>query len=492
MTENHQNACTWSGKMYQKRTKQISLDENPSSFLGVHLSPENRWVKLAQIIPWPKLEGKYHETFANPKVGNPAKSCRMAIGTLIIKERLKLSDDETVAIILDSPYMQYFIGMHSFSDQAPFDASTMTLFRKRLTPEILNEINQMIVEATKTNDDSGDPKATGGSGAEEKSEPENQGTLIIDATCAPADIHFPTDVSLLSEGREKLEEIIDCLHDPETGDKPRTYRQTARKAYLRFTRCRKPRYKLIRKAIRQQLAFIRRDLKLVGAMLPQNGWKLSPKQEQYLATIQELYSQQQRMYEQKTHQVEDRIVSIHQPWVRPIVRGKATADVEFGAKISVSLVNGYAMIERLDWDAYNEAGDLKEAVERYKKRHGFYPERILADKIYRNRNNLHYCDKLNIRMNGPKLGRPPSDKRIYAEQKWLERLEASERNAVEGKFGEGKRCYGLNRVMTRLKNTSEVSIHMTFLVMNLEKRLRDLIFAIYRWLIGQTPAAAVA
>jgi hypothetical protein len=135
--------------------------------------------------------------------------------------------------------------------------------------------------------------------------------------------------------------------------------------------------------------------------------------------------------------------------------------VEFGAKISVSLVNGYAMVERLDWDAYNEAGDLKEAVERYKMRYGFYPERILADKIYRNRGNLQYCEKLNIRMNGPKLGRPPADKAIYAEQKWLERLDAGERNAVEGKFGEGKRCYGLGRVITRLKNTSEVSIHLT-------------------------------
>ena len=478
--------------MYQKRTRQISLDENPSSFLGVHLSPENRWVKLAQIIPWHQLEGKYHETFANPKVGNPAKSCRMAIGTLIIKERLKLSDDETVAIILDSPYMQYFIGMHSFSDQTPFDASTMTLFRKRLTPEILDEINQMIVAAAKSNDDPGSSGATGGSSEEKRPEPENQGTLIVDATCAPADIHFPTDVSLLNEGREKLEEIIDCLHDPATGDKPRTYRQSARKAYLHFARCRKPRYKQIRKAIRQQLAFIRRDLKLAGQLLNHKERKLSPKQEQYLETIQELYRQQQLMYERKTHQVEDRIVSIHQPWVRPMVRGKATADVEFGAKISVSLVDGYAMVERLDWDAYNEAGDLKEAVEHYKERYGFYPERILADKIYRNRNNLQFCDKLKIRLNGPKLGRPPKDKKVYAEQKWLERLEAGERNAVEGKFGEGKRCYSLNRVMTRLKNTSEVSIHMTFLVMNLEKRLRDLIFAIYHWLPGQTLETAVS
>jgi hypothetical protein len=74
---------------------------------------------------------------------------------------------------------------------------------------------------------------------------------------------------------------------------------------------------------------------------------------------------------------------------------------------------------------------------------------------------------------------------LYEEQKRLEKSEAGERNAVEGKFGEGKRCYTLSRVMTRLKNTSEVSIHMTFIVMNLEKRLRDIILLVYRWLSAE-------
>jgi transposase, IS5 family len=188
------------------------------------------------------------------------------------------------------------------------------------------------------------------------------------------------------------------------------------------------------------------------------------------------------MHRNRTHRVPDRIVSIHQPWVRPIVRGKVTADVEFGAKICISMTDGYAAIERLDWDAYNETVTLTESIENYKNRTGHYPERVLADKIYRTRDNLNYCTERNIRFNGPKLGRPPKDKAIYTEQKRLEKQEAGERNAVEGKFGEAKRCYGLGRVMARLKNTSEIAIHMTFIVMNLEKRLRDIIFAIYRWL----------
>ena len=81
-------------------------------------------------------------------------------------------------------------------------------------------------------------------------------------------------------------------------------------------------------------------------------------------------------------------------------------------------------------------------------------------------------------MNGPKLGRPPKDKKAYRLHCLLEKSEAGERNAVEGKFGEGKRAYGLNRIFTRRQDTSETSIHLVFLVMNMEKRLRSLLLPI--------------
>lgn len=475
--------------MYKKQAKQISLQENPISFTGARLNPTNRWVQLANIIPWNRMEEKYNETFTNSDTGNPAKSCRIAIGSLIIKERMRLSDDETVAMIAEHPYLQFFIGLPSFVDKAPFDGSTMTLFRKRITPEMMAEINQMIIHPEK-NDNDDDNNKDGGAGSsvtekESESKNKNKGTLILDATCAPADIHFPTDVSLLNESREKLEEMIDTLHDSKDGIKPRTYRENARKQYLRFARNRKPRYKMIRKAIRQQMGYVKRDLEIVRILLERSKHPLSSKQQQYLETIIELYHQQKTMFREKSHRIENRIVSIHQPWVRPIVRGKATADVEFGAKIAISMVDGYSSIERLDWDAYNESVDLIETIERHKTRTGQYPERILADKIYRTRKNLQYCETHHIRFNGPKLGRPPQNKALYNEQKRIEKQESGERNVVEGKFGEGKRFYSLGRVMTRLKNTSEVSIHMTFLVMNLEKRLRDIIFQLYRWLYRQ-------
>ena len=460
--------------MYKKKSPQITMFEAPENFLMLTgLDPNNRWVRMSKLIPWDMAEKKYAKEFKHTPFSRPAKPARMAIGSLIIREKFKLSDIETVEMIAESPYMQYFIGLESFSKKAPMEASLLTWFRKRISPEMLSEINDYIIGRKvieeKKQEPPDDPPPTGGNtgGDDDK----NKGTLILDATCVPSDIRFPTDVSLLNEGRECLEGIIDEQHKQGLtgGVKPRTYRRIARKGYLRFVRNRKPTGKLIRKAIKEQLGYIRRDLEAIEAC---DTEYLSQKATQQLAIVRKLYEQQKQMYENKTHQVQNRIVSIHQPWVRPIVRGKATADVEFGAKVSISVVGGYARIEHLNWNAYNESTTLQETVDRYKKQTGFYPQRILADKIYRTRDNLQYCAKHHIRMSGPKLGRPPNDKALYAQQCRDERREAGERNEVEGKFGTGKRCYGLDRLTSHLQATCETQIYMIVLTMNLWKRLK--------------------
>ena len=106
----------------------------------------------------------------------------------------------------------------------------------------------------------------------------------------------------------------------------------------------------------------------------------------------------------RTHSVPDRIVSVSQPFVRPIVRGKVGKPVEFGTKLDISVVDGWTRLECCSFDAYNEAGNLREMAERFRVREGHYPSRILADKIYRNRENLSYCKAHGIRLSGPALG----------------------------------------------------------------------------------------
>jgi len=462
-----------------KINRQMSILEFMSPF--GKLDPENRWVKIAEMIPWEKYEPEYAKQFCDDN-GAPATPFRMALGTLIIKQRTGNSDEETLRDIQETPYMQYLIGLEEYTTEPPFCSSSITNFRKYIPQEMINRINDEVFNPSKqkTKDKNDDDDNTNVNDSENnesgsRSISPNKGELLLDATCAPASITYPTDVNLLNEAREKLEGIIDTLHKHNRSPKkPRTYRQKARKNYLSFAKNRKPSKNAVRKAVGQQLRYVRRNLGYIEEQLETGSIDvLSTRQQAHLETIRTLYAQQEEMYNKRTHSVENRIVSITQPWVRPIVRGKARSDVEFGAKVSISMINGYAFVDRIGWEAYSEAGLLKSCVEAYRKKHGFYPEAVIVDKLYRNRDNRNYCKERGIRISGPRLGRPSkqdiSDSKKHKQQ---ERSDASTRNHVEGKIGETKTCYGLDRVAAKLQSASETVISMAFLCANIARRLR--------------------
>jgi hypothetical protein len=195
------------------------------------------------------------------------------------------------------------------------------------------------------------------------------------------------------------------------------------------------------------------------------------------------------MYAQRQSRIDDRIVSLSQPHVRPIVRGKAGTPVEFGAKFSASCVDGDVFLDPLSWDNFNESGDLQQQVEPFKARLGHYPESVHADQIYRTQANRKYCRARGIRLTGGPLGNAKQAE--ATEDPKQAQADANLRNQSEAKFGQGKRRLGLARNMAKLAPTAETSIRasatdrsiaLTFLVMNLERRLRLLLFVLLRWL----------
>jgi hypothetical protein len=324
--------------------------------------------------------------------------------------------------------------------------------------------------------------------------------LLVDATCAPADIAYPTDLNLLNEAREVAEQIIDVLHGPLKGRvaKPRTYRQQARKAYLTAAKARRLSARKWRKAVGKQLRYVHRDLQQITRLLAEEAVSLqllSSRQYRRLLIIQEVYRQQQAMFDQRSHRIEGRIVSLSQPHIRPIVRGKAKAPTEFGAKVSASLIAGYVFLDQIGWENFNESTRLPKQIEQYRRRFGCYPASVHADKIYRTRDNRAYCRTRGIRLSGPPLGRPPKvteeNRTHHDAQRQVARQDEIDRIAIEGKFGQGKRHLGLGRVMAKLASTSECAIAMTFLVMNLKKLLRSLFSGLLLWM-GETRAAIVA
>jgi transposase, IS5 family len=210
------------------------------------LSPDNRWVKMAQIIPWSEFEAEYAKNFPT-EMGAPAKSFRMAF-------------------------------------------------------------------------------------------------------CVPADITYPTDLGLLNKARVHTEKIIDILYKQikgQTHKKPRTYRNIARKDYLAVAKQRRPTKNKRRQAIKKQLQYIKRNLAHIEQLIELGASLegLTKKQYKTLLVLTEVTRQQQWLFDNDKQSIEDRIVSLSQPHIRPIVRGKAGKSVEFGAKLSASCFEGYVFLE---------------------------------------------------------------------------------------------------------------------------------------------------
>ena len=479
--------------MYKfEREKQLTLEDFDQP-LGMKMNPENRWVIKASIIPWETIEAEYSQLFPS-KTGMPAKPLRMALGSLLIQRQYGFSDEELVEQIRENPYYQYFVGLSRYEDIIPFVPSLLVEFRKRLPEDKLVEINEMIieyynhlVEESKSDDDSDNDSHGGGSKEEKSQEPcgeetsKNKGTMMLDATCAPQNIEYPQDVNLLNEVREKLEKNIDKVCEATGSRKPRTYRKNARKAYLALAKCKKRPAKKIRKAIKQQLSYIKRDLKHLDKLVESTGYEFSQKEKDELEVLKKVYEQQKYMYDNKIHSVENRIVSISQPYIRPIVRGKAKAPTEFGAKLDLSVDDqGMARVEKLSFDAYNESDVLIKAAEAYRERTGYYPERILADQIYRNRTNMKFCQENGIRLSGKKLGRPKKDDII---DKKTEYKDNTDRIEVERKFSLAKRKFGLGLLMTKREDTTKSSILLSIIAMNLD-RLAMIFLYCFFWLLS--------
>lgn len=228
----------------------------------------------------------------------------------------------------------------------------------------------------------------------------------------------------MNESREISERLIDELAKQSGSKKPRTYREQARKRYLNLAKNKKSGENLLRLGSRQQLQYFRRNLSHIDHLL--------------------------EMYRSRTNRCDDRAVSISQPYVRPIVQGKAGHKVEFDSKISVSLVDGIAKIDHLDWAAFNEGHDLQAQVESYKSRYGYYPEVVLADGIYGTRENRSHLKKKGIRFGGKPLGRPRKQTGLNAEEikkaRSQRRQDALECIPFEGKFGQGKNGYRLSYI----------------------------------------------
>ena len=442
--------------VYRQSPHQLTF-ESFGCGLSTPLSPDNEWVQLADVFPWKELDEAYQLEFPKNS-GRAAKPFRMLYGAGLIQNRMKLTDRGIVDAVRDTPAYQYFIGLSEYQAKAPFSYSSLCNFRKRiadLSELIRNIINDWLrakIQALV---------------------PFKVDVMITDATAIPVKIRFPQDTSLLNQARKNLEEMaIDMAHQLDVPN-PRMHKRDAKKVWTAFSRHPKRQHQSIRKQVKAQLQYVRRDLRFINEFIDA-GATLTAKQAVRLGVIRILFDQQWYMYEHKIHHVEDRIVSLQQPYIRPIQRGKAKAKTEFGAKIDASLSEGIIDIERFGFTNFNESKDFEKTLDHYFDLHGQYPDEVLADTLYRNRDNLKTCKDLGIAICGPRLGAKP--KQVDAKQRRQDTDAENRRGAIERRFAFLKGSVGLDLVNTRTAESLAVKIAQAIVLSNALTLLR--VFAI--------------
>ena len=435
--------------MYKSQDRQTKpLFEELFPF-GGKLEAGNRWLKIAGIIPWESLEKKYAEYFSDR--GRPGTDARLAAGLFLLKHMSGKSDEEVVMELLENPYWQSFCGLESFATASTIEASTLSRLRKRLGPKYVREMEeatyQVLIEKKIL-------KAKG---------------MFADGTVIPENIKYPNDVGLLNDVRQWVVEKIKGIGE-DVGRKYRTYCRKARQVYLNFAKSKRKTKRQIKRAKRQMLQFVRRNLRQLEEALGEAYRKGSRRIlliGAKLGTAKKIFEQQWEMYKKGSHRVADRIVSFHRPWVRPIKRGKNGKDVEFGAKAAMSHVDGFLFLDKIHHDNFSEsqAAVVGEQIDNYEKRFGKAPASFTGDKAYGSRENRELIEEQKqIRSSFVRLGKkqPSRDKMT----RWFKRKQ-KERNRIEGHFGHGKEHYGLDRMGYHGEEGSEIWTRGGILAMNL-------------------------
>lgn len=282
-------------------------------------------------------------------------------------------------------------------------------------------------------------------------------TMYTDATCYESEMRYPTDAKLLWEGIEKSYGIMCGLSRRLGVHRPRTKFIDVRKANLTYRKQRRRTKSQTRKMTRRLLELLGKILKEIRRLERENGnaeSRLTAREKGELEVITKMHRQQRNHFQSgnSRESIPDRIVSVRKPYVRPIVRGKESKSVEFGAKVNNILVDGISFIEKLSFNAFSEGTRLVHCLRMHKRLFGVDARKIGGDTGYAGAANRDFCKESGIQTSFVKRGRPSSEAKKEKDlvRQELARVRAT---AMEGSFGTQKEHYDLKRVKARTKPT---------------------------------------
>jgi transposase, IS5 family len=375
----------------KKMQQQQNVDQVKQVNLG--LNPTNRWIQLAHILPWSDLIETFNQKIKTIEMTIEFNS-RVIIGTLIIKEKLQLSDEETIQIISENPYMQYFLGLEFYRPEAMLSLLSLIEFSENVDKEVFDELKTYIFSKAKTN-----------LTLEKTSKnSDKQGNLKIVQTEAEQYMKFPIDLELVNAAREQTEDIIDFLYDlvrNELPVKPRTYRKVTTQRLNAFLKSGDKSISEARKMLRVLLNCLNRNILYIDNildMLPLE-FPINHSYQKQLWIIRTLFEQQKQMYDDNIFNCEEQIIDLNKPELRPVKQEIQGKKIEFGSQLRLTLLDGITLNKAVNASLANIDNDeLIMQAETYRLLVGKYPERIEADKSYTSVASKKWCKKNGIRL----------------------------------------------------------------------------------------------
>jgi hypothetical protein len=382
--------------------------------------------KLYAALPWDELDALEPDK----NCGRPSRySFRFKVALMFLKHYLNVSDEKLIERLNTDVALQFFCGVYINDFQPITDKALLSRIRSGLSVAGLLEHLQMLFAKHW-----------------EGYIPDKQ-VLLMDATCYESHMRYPTDAKLLWESCDQVFEWLFFSCMSLNIRRPRNRYLLIRRAYMSYARRRRKTHKQTRKIKRKLLLLLSQGLEMLQELLnTHKGLEWTDRAYSRLKTIKMVYAQQKYMFDHKVNKVQDRIVSLSRPWVRPIVRGKEVKPVEFGQKAHIIMIGGLCFVEHTSFDSYNECKRLKSSFLYHKKLTGDSCKALSADAIYATNANRRFLTDQGVQTGFVNKGRKKDDK----DTKALKTVINKERSThLEGRFGHHKQAYGLGRIKAR-------------------------------------------
>lgn len=394
---------------------------------------------LAATIPAPKQS-------ASGKGCKPWFAVKGGIALMFLKHYLGLSDELLIQRINTDWCLQYFCGLQLKPHEVIKDTNLPSWWRVYIGKHL--DISAMQKELA----------------AYWKEELNETNISSEDATCYESRISFPTPVKLVWDCCNKVYLSYKSIKKSLRQRESRCNYADRKKEYLLYQKTKKKTKRAEKKLLKKLLKFLLRLLGLHKKIVEDKKVSLSNKQKAQILTITKVYEQQHSKVYGEVEQIKDRIVSLSKPYIRPIVRGKETKAVEFGAKVNKLQVDGISFIEHFSYDAFNEGTRLQNCIGLHHSLFGKCTHHS-ADKIYATNNNRTYCSSHHIVTNFISKGK---QKPQHIEQAGVMRavLDKERGTRLEGSFGNDKNHYLLGKVAARNAITEKCWIFFGMMTAN--------------------------